>query len=831
MRNTCSHKLLFCLVVISSWSHLVLAQLPVPEGSVPPQQELLAVKEQQGEIATTQQAPELTSAPVDGSPDGGGTTPDSTPVPSDAPQPTLEPTTTAPPPDVTTEPPVESPTPVPTEQPSAEPTQEPTLEPTPLPTAALPPPVVTVLPPPPPLSLPPPPPMTFTPPPAASPSPAPVAPPPPPPPAAYLPLETALLDFKSGIGNGQQVSELSSWVAGTDPCKTWTGVECNSDGNIVSLVLSNTNPKMEGGIPNALTSEALSKSIENIDLSDNLLTGSIPIGFANPQNFQKLKKLMLHRNQLTGGLLDMPKGVQQLQTLELHNNRIQSFPFQGNFKNLKTLSVYNNLLNDPIPSTFYEVVSGPNGAVIIQPQSNGYSVCGALPPSNPSSPQWLQIDIENSECEDNIDNRGSDGCFTVLTFLPSCSGQNPSPEPVVPGDAPSSDSSGLPTWAIILIGVIGGVALLSLILTIWILTRKKNKYKNSSLSKNQDDKNNMMERGYSVSSKTNVGDSGSLESGRSSMPTSPHGENSFDPLMDWANGSKFSDSNGAGGLNPGAMAAAAAVAGGVAAASGISRESSEGKHTRGSSKGNIQLDVKLWTLDFKDLKIEKQIGEGSFGRVYQAKWNETPVAVKILIGMDPTEEDEHALTLSSPVLDALAKESTMMAALRHPNVVSFLGVCLQPPSIVTEYCARRSLTDVLRGAKSSPAKAGEMAWVRRLNMVLDAAKGMLYLHAHSPPIIHRDLKSPNLLVDGHWRVKVSDFNLSKLLEEGTAMSSMAATNPRWLAPEILAGNAATFASDVYSFAVVLWEVLTWELPWGPTNPWQVRLEDATQWSL
>ena len=77
-------------------------------------------------------------------------------------------------------------------------------------------------------------------------------------------------------------------------------------------------------------------------------------------------------------------------------------------------------------------------------------------------------------------------------------------------------------------------------------------------------------------------------------------------------------------------------------------------------------------------------------------------------------------------------------------------------------------------------------------------------HAHVPPIIHRDLKSPNLLVDKHWRVKVSDFNLSKMLEDNVVMSSMAATNPRWLAPEILAGENATFASDVYAYGVVLW---------------------------
>lgn len=96
----------------------------------------------------------------------------------------------------------------------------------------------------------------------------------------------------------------------------------------------------------------------------------------------------------------------------------------------------------------------------------------------------------------------------------------------------------------------------------------------------------------------------------------------------------------------------------------------------------------------------------------------------------------------------------MMASMRHPNVVMYLGVCLQPPCVVTEYCARGSLNDVFKRARATPALAAQLDWGRRLNMVLDAAKGMMYLHSSEPPVIHRDLKSPNLLVDKHWRLKV-----------------------------------------------------------------------------
>ena len=69
--------------------------------------------------------------------------------------------------------------------------------------------------------------------------------------------------------------------------------------------------------------------------------------------------------------------------------------------------------------------------------------------------------------------------------------------------------------------------------------------------------------------------------------------------------------------------------------------------------------------------------------------------------------------------------------------------------------------------------------------------------------------------------QVCDFNLSRVMEESAVLSSMAATNPRWLAPEILAGRGYTFSSDVYSFGIILWEFLTWRVPWHEYGPWQV----------
>jgi len=239
--------------------------------------------------------------------------------------------------------------------------------------------------------------------------------------------------------------------------------------------------------------------------------------------------------------------------------------------------------------------------------------------------------------------------------------------------------------------------------------------------------------------------------------------------------------------------------------------------------------AELWPITYQELTFLKQIGEGSFGRVYMARWRETTVAVKVLHRQTGDHQDDDlpldpcpSAGSPDPILHALQKEAGIMASVRHPNVISYLGVCPEPACIVTEYCSKGSLTDVLRRGRASNAHAAALDWPRRLNMAMDAAKGMLHLHLCDPPIIHRDLKSPNLLVDKHWKLKVCDFNLSRVMEESVVLSSMVASNPRWLAPEILAGLPYTVAADVYSFGVIMWELLTWEVPWSQQNTWQVH---------
>ena len=110
--------------------------------------------------------------------------------------------------------------------------------------------------------------------------------------------------------------------------------------------------------------------------------------------------------------------------------------------------------------------------------------------------------------------------------------------------------------------------------------------------------------------------------------------------------------------------------------------------------------------------------------------------------------------------------------------MQFLGLTLNPAAVVTEFCARGNLTSCLQAGRANATKAQDLTWRRRMGMAADCDRGMIYLNTRTPPIIHRDLKSPNLLVTAHWVVKVSDFNLSKVMQDATKSTSMEAMNPR-----------------------------------------------------
>ncbi|XP_050379176.1 serine/threonine-protein kinase CTR1 [Argentina anserina] len=214
-------------------------------------------------------------------------------------------------------------------------------------------------------------------------------------------------------------------------------------------------------------------------------------------------------------------------------------------------------------------------------------------------------------------------------------------------------------------------------------------------------------------------------------------------------------------------------------------------------------------IAWDELYIKERVGAGSFGTVHRAEWNGSDVAVKVL-----TVQDFH-----DDQLREFLREVSIMKRVRHPNVVLFMGAVTKRPhlSIVTEYLPRGSLYRLIH----RPASGELLNHRRRLRMALDVAKGINYLHCLSPPIVHWDLKSPNLLVDKNWTAKVCDFGLSRFKANTFISSKSVAGTPEWMAPEFLRGEPSNEKSDVYSFGVILWELVSMQQPWSGLSPAQV----------
>lgn len=211
-----------------------------------------------------------------------------------------------------------------------------------------------------------------------------------------------------------------------------------------------------------------------------------------------------------------------------------------------------------------------------------------------------------------------------------------------------------------------------------------------------------------------------------------------------------------------------------------------------------------WEIDPTQVHVGPRIAVGGFGEVFVGKYQGTLVAVKVLLHVDGSSKDQ------------FRHEIVTLISLRHPNLVLFMGYTTRPHlAIVSEYMQRGSLFKVLR-------KGGNVPLEPRLqrSVAVSVARGMAYLHALSPPLIHLDLKSPNILVDDRWRIKIGDFGLSRS-RFTSALSGTGAGTPEWMAPEVLRSEKHDEKADVYSYGVVLWECLTGKLPWEGMHPMQV----------
>lgn len=225
-----------------------------------------------------------------------------------------------------------------------------------------------------------------------------------------------------------------------------------------------------------------------------------------------------------------------------------------------------------------------------------------------------------------------------------------------------------------------------------------------------------------------------------------------------------------------------------------------------------------WVIPPEELTLGARVGAGSFGEVFTADWLGTEVAMKQM----------HDKNMTGESIEEFAGEVRMMQSMRHPNVVLFLGAVVRGPSlnIVCELMPYGSLHALLHGASRNGVELSTNGRLRE-QMARDCARGMSYLHSRSPPVVHYDLKPANLLVDANWTVKVSDFGMSRLKHSSKLGSRAPGGTPEWMAPEALRNDPTDESADVYSFAVILWELITLKYPWEElSSPVQIVVQVA-----
>ncbi|XP_022753369.1 uncharacterized protein LOC111301727 isoform X2 [Durio zibethinus] len=219
----------------------------------------------------------------------------------------------------------------------------------------------------------------------------------------------------------------------------------------------------------------------------------------------------------------------------------------------------------------------------------------------------------------------------------------------------------------------------------------------------------------------------------------------------------------------------------------------------------------LQTIKNDDLEEIRELGSGTYGAVYHAKWKGSDVAIKRIkascFAGRPSERER--------LIADFWKEALILSSLHHPNVVSFYGIVRDGPdgslATVTEFMVNGSLKQFLRKKDRTIDRR------KRLIIAMDAAFGMEYLHGKN--IVHFDLKCENLLVnmrDPQRPVcKIGDLGLSKVRQHTLVSGGVRGTLP-WMAPELLSGksNMVSEKIDVYSFGIVMWELLTGEEPYA-----------------
>lgn len=226
---------------------------------------------------------------------------------------------------------------------------------------------------------------------------------------------------------------------------------------------------------------------------------------------------------------------------------------------------------------------------------------------------------------------------------------------------------------------------------------------------------------------------------------------------------------------------------------------------------SLEMD-EITHIEFEDLELRNSIGYGTTAEVYLGSWRSRTVAIKQLLVHRRLSKQEQV---------AFSREINILTSVEHPNLVKLFGVTLSAPPfcIVMEYCEGGSLFDLLHNKAHV-----RLCLQQNVKMCTDVASAMEYLHCFQPQILHRDLKSLNLLLGNEVRqptdvpvVKVTDFGFSKFVDQAAGASVAMTRNVgtvHWMAPEVFVTTNYTEKVDVYSYGVVVFEIIRREPPYA-----------------
>ncbi|KAG0581261.1 hypothetical protein M758_4G241900 [Ceratodon purpureus] len=593
-------------------------------------------------------------------------------------------------------------------------------------------------------------------------------------------LSTMFNDFN-------QDPRLTGWTQNNgDPCgAAWFGISCSPDNFIISIKLPSLglNGKMQGWVLQNLN------YLQVVDVSNNNITGEMPQQL--PSN---ITELYLNNNQFTGSLPQLDQ-LPSVLVIDLSNNKLT-----GNINpqiftalvKLTSLDLSFNQLQGSLPDTVKNMVA----LQTMNLQNNQLS--GQLPASLSQLTKLQTFNVENNQFTGNLPAGFSPQTYKYggnqLNGVQSPPGTPANPSPKTPS-TPSGGGSSISSWFTntrIIAVAAAGAALVLVIFSIFLffcVIKKKPKRTRDDHESNPGNSKTWFipEKDQQVIKK------------REFEPAAPEKGIIEEPQEDVKASSQVKTLKAPPSFKN------------VTVQAGAATKTSTSKVNR----SNIALtpfsvaDLQAATNSFSQ---ENLIGEGSMGRVYRAEFaNGQVLVVKKIDSMNASMVENEDDFLS--VVQGLAR-------LQHTNAAELVGYCVEHDQrlLVYEYISRGTLYELLH---YSGDNTKGLTWNVRIKIALGSARALEYLHeVCAPPVVHRNFKSANILLDDELNPHVSDCGLAALAPSGSEreVSAQMLGSFGYSAPEYAMSGTYTVKSDVYSFGVVMLELLTGRKPLDSTRP-------------